>query len=74
MAQSGLGQSSLLLWFLLSYKKPSFDSKSFKEQICWKMPEILQSITNEQKITESTETKLKQIILDFLEIFLNQKS
>ena len=54
------------------------DVTKFEQQFLQKIktayPEILQSITNEQKITESTETKLKQIILDFLEIFLNQKS
>jgi F-type H+-transporting ATPase subunit alpha len=54
------------------------DVNEFEQQFLQKIktahPEILQSIINEQKITESTETQLKQIILDFLEIFLNQKS
>ena len=54
------------------------DVNKFEQQFLQKIktahPEILQSIINEQKITESTETQLKQIILDFLEIFLNQKS
>jgi len=54
------------------------DVNKFEQQFLQKIktahPEILQSIANEQKITESTETQLKQIIVDFLEIFLNQKS
>jgi F-type H+-transporting ATPase subunit alpha len=54
------------------------DVNKFEQQFLQKIktahPEILQSIINEQKITESTETQLKQIIVDFLEIFLNQKS
>ena len=54
------------------------DVNKFEQQFLQKIktahPEILQSIANEQKITEATEAQLKQIILDFLEIFLNQKS
>ena len=54
------------------------DVHKFEQQFLQKIktahPEILQSIANEQKITEATEAQLKQIILDFLEIFLNQKS
>jgi F-type H+-transporting ATPase subunit alpha len=54
------------------------DVNKFEQQFLQKIktahPEILQSIANEQKITEATEVQLKQVILDFLEIFLNQKS
>lgn len=54
------------------------DVNKFEQQFLQKIktahPEILQSIANEQKITEATEAQLKQVILDFLEIFLNQKS
>ncbi len=35
-------------------------------------PEILQDIKKEQKITESTEEKLKNAIIEFVEIFKNQ--
>jgi len=54
------------------------DVNKFEEQFLQKIktayPEILQSIAKEQKITESTESQLKQAIVDFLEIFLHQKS
>jgi F-type H+-transporting ATPase subunit alpha len=53
------------------------DVSKFEQQFLQKIrnshPEILQTIAKEQKINETIENKLKQLIIDFLEIFLNQK-
>ncbi len=45
--------------------------KEFLRKLSSSHPEILASIKKEQKITDETESKLKNAINEFLEIFLN---
>ena len=55
----------------ISSKDVTRFEKEFLRRIHLKYPEILESIKNEQKISESIENKLKQSIVEFIEIFNN---